>query len=66
MTDMGIRARRLADFCEAYGVSRAKAWEEIRMGRLKALKNGRYVIITEEAASEWLARLPQVTPKEAA
>ena len=45
-------------FLERYGVGKTKAYEEIKAGRLKAIKNGRATIITAEAAKAWLDSLP--------
>lgn len=59
-------AHTLNDFCERYGIGRTKAYEEIKAGRLKARKNGRYTLITEEAAQAWLASLPRLVTSAAA
>lgn len=45
-------------FCERYGVSRSKAYQEIGAGRLKPKKLGRRTLITVADAEAWLASLP--------
>jgi excisionase family DNA binding protein len=46
------------DFAYAVGIGRSKIYEEIRDGRLQAKKLGSRTLITAEAASEYLSRLP--------
>jgi excisionase family DNA binding protein len=46
------------DFADAVGIGRSKIYEEIRDGRLQAKKLGSRTLITAEAASEYLSRLP--------
>jgi hypothetical protein len=55
-----IKAHTLSDFCRRYGIGRTKAYEEINAGRLKAKKNGRSTIITDEDAQAWLRGLPEM------
>jgi excisionase family DNA binding protein len=57
------RAFSIAVFCERYDVGRTCAYEEIKAGRLKALKVGRRTLITEESAEAWLKNLPAVATK---
>jgi hypothetical protein len=52
------RAMSLAQFCQNYSVGRTKAYEEIILGRLRARKNGKRTIITEDDAEDWLQQLP--------
>lgn len=52
------RAYRLAEFCKSFGVGETKARELIRDKALKAKRNGRYLIVTAEAAEAYLASLP--------
>jgi excisionase family DNA binding protein len=52
------RAMSLADFSERYGPSRTKTYEEIKCGRLRAVKCGRRTLITEDDAEAWLRSLP--------
>jgi excisionase family DNA binding protein len=51
-------AEGLDEFCESVGVSRTKAREEIREGRLRAVKLGRKVLIPTAEKARWLASLP--------
>jgi hypothetical protein len=52
------KAYRFPDFCKAFGIGETKGRELIRDGALKAKRNGRYLIVTEEAAQAWLESLP--------
>jgi excisionase family DNA binding protein len=51
------RAFAIVDFCRRYGVSRSKAYDEIRSGRLTAVKVGRRTLIKDDDAERWLASL---------
>jgi excisionase family DNA binding protein len=55
------RAMSLAEFCDRYGPSRTKTYEEIKCGRLRAVKCGKRTLITEDDAETWLRSLPPVT-----
>jgi excisionase family DNA binding protein len=44
------------------GCGRSKLYEEIRDGRLRAIKLGARTLIPAEAISAWLASLPAVSP----
>jgi excisionase family DNA binding protein len=46
------------DLAEALGIGRSKLYEEIRDGRLQAKKLGSRTLITAQAASDYLSRLP--------
>jgi excisionase family DNA binding protein len=50
----------LTAFCDRYGVSRTKTYEEIKCGRLRAIKCGKRTLITEDDAEAWLMSLPPV------
>lgn len=51
-------AYTILDFTQNFGISRTRAFAEIKAGRLAALKCGRRTLITQEAAEEWLHNLP--------
>jgi excisionase family DNA binding protein len=51
------RAMSIAEFCERYGPGRTTAYQEIKLGRLRARKCGRRTIITEDDAEDWLRSL---------
>jgi excisionase family DNA binding protein len=61
-----LEAGRLAypinDLAEALGIGRSKIYEEIREGKLQAKKLGSRTLITAQAASDYLSRLPDVKP----
>ena len=54
------RAMSLAEFCDRYGPSRTKTYEEIKSGRLRAVKCGKRTLVTEDDAEAWLRSLPPV------
>jgi excisionase family DNA binding protein len=54
------RAMSLAEFCGRYGPGRTKAYEEIKSGRLRAVKCGKRTLVTEDDAEAWLRSLPTV------
>jgi excisionase family DNA binding protein len=56
------RAMSLTEFSERYGPSRTKTYEEIKCGRLRAIKCGKRTLITEDDAEAWLMSLPPVAP----
>ena len=54
------RAMSLAEFCQLYGLSRTKTYEEIKSGRLRAVKCGKRTLIIEDDAETFLRSLPTV------
>src|SRR5467141_3188222 len=58
-----LRARSIDQFCRCFGVGRTTAYEQIKLGRLRARKVGKRTIITDDDAEEWLRNLPQVETK---
>jgi excisionase family DNA binding protein len=56
------RAMSIDQFRVRYGVGRTTAYEEIKLGRLRAHKCGKRTLITEDDAEDWLRRLPTVAP----
>jgi hypothetical protein len=50
----------LAEFCKRAKMGRTKAYEEIRAGRLIALKLGKRTIVTTEEARRFLDNLPRL------
>jgi hypothetical protein len=59
------RAMSIAEFCGRYGPGRTTAYQEIKLGRLRAHKCGKRTIITADDAEDWLRRLP-VMPSDRA
>jgi excisionase family DNA binding protein len=55
-----IGAFTLKDFCGGYRVCREKAYQEIRAGRLRAVKVGRKTLILHADADAWAASLPEL------
>ena len=48
------------EFRERHNISNTTLYDQIKKGRLVALKVGRRTIITEEAERNWLASLPKM------
>ena len=55
---METGALTIKAFCERFGISHSKTYEEIAAGRLRAVKVGRKTLVPHDAASKWLAALP--------
>jgi excisionase family DNA binding protein len=64
--DAGRLAYPINAFAKALGVGRSKIYEEIRDGRLQAKKLGSRTLITAQAASDYLSRLPDIDAAKAA
>jgi excisionase family DNA binding protein len=62
---VGRLAYPINDLAEALGIGRSKIYEEIRDGRLQAKKLGSRTLITAQAASDYLAHLPDIAAKAA-
>jgi hypothetical protein len=53
----------IPQFCEVTGTSRSMAYERIRRGELKIVKDGRLTFVTAEEAVRYAgASLPEVWP----
>jgi hypothetical protein len=48
----------LIDFCEAVGIGRTHAYEQIAQGRLVAVKIGKKTMVTAAEAERFIASLP--------
>jgi excisionase family DNA binding protein len=57
---MHAPALTLKDFCDAYRVCRETAYQQIRAGRLRAVKLGRKTLILRADAEAWAASLPEL------
>ena len=57
---MNPPALTLKDFCDAYRVCRETAYQQIRTGRLRAVKLGRKTLILRADADTWAASLPEL------
>lgn len=56
------RALSIAAFCSMMSLGRTRVFEEIKAGRLRALKTGRRTLIPADEAERWLQSLrPVVT-----
>lgn len=54
----GKVAFSINEFCEAFGVKRDLAYDEIKAGKLKIRKAGRRTLIRAVDACQWLDNLP--------
>jgi excisionase family DNA binding protein len=52
------RAMSISQFCKRYGIGRTKAYDELRMGRLRGHKCGNRTLIANDDAEQWLSSLP--------
>jgi len=50
----------ISAFCIRYDIGRTTVYEEIKQGRLRALKCGKRTIITVDDAEAWLRLLPEM------
>jgi excisionase family DNA binding protein len=62
MDHIDKRALSVEEAAKAAGIGRTLLFEEIRKGRITALKVGRRTIITIDALETWLESLPKRTP----
>jgi excisionase family DNA binding protein len=53
-------ALTIKELCDAYRLCREKAYQEIRAGRLRAVKLGRKTLILRADADTWAASLPEL------
>ncbi len=51
-------AHSIKEFCDLVGIGRSRVYEEIRLGRIRALKAGRRTLIPNTEIAAWLSRLP--------
>ena len=59
-------AYKISQLPQMGGPSRDKAYEEIRNGKLRAVKNGRSTRILASDFESYMAALPAIEPKAAA
>lgn len=62
---MKAAAKRLltiSEFSDEYGPCRARVYELLHAGQLRAVKEGRKTYLTVEAAEEWRLNLPSWKP----
>lgn len=57
---MQKNAYTVAEFCRRNSVGKTMAYDEIKNGRLEAIKAGRRTLITASAEQAWLATLPRL------
>jgi hypothetical protein len=60
------RALRIPEFSKRYGICRSHVYDEIKSGRLRALKCNHRTLISSEDAERWLRGLPAFGNKQRA
>ncbi len=48
------------EFCARYGICRQTFYDEVKRGRLRALKLGKKTVILKPDAESWAASLPEL------
>lgn len=56
---MTKRFLKVAEFCDAYGVRKTKAYSLIASGAITAVKSGSQTLIEGGSAEAWAASLPR-------
>jgi excisionase family DNA binding protein len=51
-------AYAVSEFCDRYGICRQTFYEEVRRGRLRALKLGKRTLVLRRDAENWEQSLP--------
>jgi excisionase family DNA binding protein len=54
----GREAFAIGEFCARYGICRDTFYQEVRRGRLRAVKLGKKTIILKTDAAAWVATMP--------
>jgi excisionase family DNA binding protein len=54
-------AYSIPEACAAASIGRSALYEEIKSGRLRAVKSGRRTLITAESLRSWVENLPEIT-----
>lgn len=55
---------KISEFCEAAGICRTRAYEEIAAGRLRPVKCGRRTLIPASELQAWLQRLQKASARK--
>jgi excisionase family DNA binding protein len=58
MSDNTKQAFAVNEFCARYGIARDTFYQEVRRGRLRALKLGKKTLILRADAEAWAESLP--------
>jgi excisionase family DNA binding protein len=64
LEEQGKIAYSIPEFCSACAVGRTFVYEEIKAGRLGAIKAGRRTLIDAAEARRWLCALQQITASD--
>ena len=57
---MNNRALTINEFCDRYGICRETAYQQIRTGKLRAVKLGRRTVLLAADVDAWAAGLPEL------
>ena len=60
--DAELGAMTVKEFCRKYGIGTTKFYEEIKAGRLRAVKCGARTLVLNRDSSGWEHTLPAVPP----
>ena len=60
MTNIAKEAFAVREFCARYSICRATFYDEVKRGRLRAIKLGRKTIVMRADADAWAASLPEL------
>ncbi len=56
---MNNRALTIKEFCDRYGICRETTYQQIRTGKLRAVKLGRRTVLLAPDVDAWAASLPE-------
>lgn len=54
-------AYSIPEACAAASIGRSALYEEIKSGRLRAVKSGRRTLITADSLRSWVENLPEIS-----
>jgi excisionase family DNA binding protein len=60
--DADIGAMSVKEFCEKYGIGTTKFYEEVKSGRLRAVKCGTRTLVLNRDSRAWEDALPVSNP----
>ena len=64
--DAEIGAMSVKEFCEKYGIGTTKFYEEVKSGRLRAVKCGTRTLVLNRDSISWENTLSEVSPLRSA
>ena len=58
--DKSTGALTVSEFCETYSIGRTFLYEQLKAGRLSAVKAGKKTLILRDEAERWARSLPKL------